>query len=268
MSPPATPLRLAVISGDDAHHRYLVWSLLRERFEVTTWIVEPAAAQRRRALRQRRWRDWLAALYHLRRRQFWGLDRYRQGAFALPGVLPHVHRTEVKFVNGPEAHELLRAARPDATVVIGCGILAPSMLALAGAHVINVHGGYLPDYRGNHCIFFALDNGDYDKIGASLHYVDETVDTGDLLEVITPEVDPIALAEELYCRADRLAIECLLRWLLELQAGRPLPRQPQPERGRTYRTRDRTPYHDVRHWLRRHRRRRLAARAGSDTEPI
>lgn len=252
------PLRLAVIGGDDAHHRYLVWALVREGFDVVTWIVEPAAAQRRRALRRRRWRDWLAAVYHLRRRQVFGLDRYRRRAFALPSALPPVNRTEVQFVNSPQTHDLLLGAQPDATIVIGCGILAPSTLKLAGAPVINVHGGHLPDYRGNHCIFFALDNGDYDKIGATLHFVDEGIDTGDLLEVVRPEIDPTALAEHLYCRADHLAIERLLWWLHELQAGRPLPRRRQPECGRTYRTRDRTPYHDVRHWLRRRRRQRAA----------
>lgn len=247
-------MRVVVISGDDAHHRHLVWRLLQEGFDVVQWIVEPEAARRRRALAQRRWRDWLAAGYHVRRRQITGLDAYRRGAFALPEEMPAVLTTVVDSVNGRAAHALLDETGGDVTVIIGCGILSPETLERCTTAVVNIHGGHLPQYRGNHCIFFALEDGRPALAGATIHHVDRGIDTGDLIDVIRVEVMPGDLAEHVYCRAEHKAFDQLIIRLKEMSAGIPLPRHPQPGPGRTHRTRDRTPVHDLRAWARRRRR--------------
>jgi hypothetical protein len=256
-------LRLTVVSGDDAHHRYLVWLLAERGFEIDLWLVEPEAQRRRGAWRQRRRRDWLATIYHHWRRRLCGLDRYRRRAFALPGSLPRVPRFEVDSVNGPRAQALLGAAPSEATILIGCGILNQETLSLCASPALNIHGGHLPDYRGNHCIFFALSAGDYDNLGATIHYVDTGVDTGDILETIPVRAQPGDTAEAVYCRAEHRAFERLCARLEELSRGRPLPRRPQPRRGRTFKTRDRTPIDDIRYWW----RRRIAIARASLREP-
>jgi hypothetical protein len=240
-------LRLAVISGDDAHHGYLVGLLAEHGFEVALWMVEPAARTRRRMLRRRRWLSWTAAIYHRWRRRLFGLDAFRRRAFPLPAPARDVHRVEVDWVNSPRARQALKDVAPQATVVIGCGILAAETLALCGDPVLNVHGGHLPEYRGNHCVFFALAAGNRNGIGATLHHVDAGIDTGDIVEVVTVSVDSLDSAETLYCRAEHAAFRRLLAHLDNLAAGLEIPRHPQPKQGRTFRTRDRTPWLDLRH---------------------
>jgi hypothetical protein len=241
-------LRLAVISGDDAHHNYLVRLLAERGFDVVLWLVEPAAEMRRRLWRQRRLRDWAAAVYHRWRRSLFGLDAYRRRAFPPSETPPDVPRVEVDWVNGPSARRALEEAAPGTTVIIGCGILRPETLALCGNPVLNVHGGHLPEYRGNHCIFFALAEGERDKVGATLHYVDAGIDTGDIIEVAVVSSGPLDSAETLYCRAEHEAFRRLCAHLDELAAGIEPPRHPQRERGRIFRTRDRTPWLDVRRY--------------------
>lgn len=245
-------LKIAILCGDGPHHAYLC-TLLRLRFDVAAVVVEPGAAQLERVRQKRRWRDYAAGVYHGWRRRTFGLDDYRRRYFAVPAewpAPPPCEQVTVDSINDPAVAALLSRTGPDVTVVIGTTILGRRVLDAAGDTIINIHGGFLPDYRGNHCFFFALRDGAWDRIGSSIHFVNEGIDTGDLVEVVRPALHPGDNAEMLYSRAEKLAIHRLAEWLGHLEHGGTLPRRPQGKRGRLYFTRDRTPLTDLLHWLR------------------
>jgi methionyl-tRNA formyltransferase len=250
--PERTTLRVGVLCSDQAHHRYLV-AALRARFEVVAVVVEPGARRLHRLLRLKAWRDYGWALYHAARRKLLGLDTYRRAQFALPPASPAPGPVEhtVDWINAPEVAERIGAVRPDAIVVMGTSILHEAVLARLGPVVLNIHGGYLPDYRGNHCFFFALSAGDFDRIGSTIHFVDRGVDTGDIVAHVVPPMQPGDNAEALYCRAEKLAIHSLVGLLEQYECTGRLPRSPQPPGGRMFRMRDRKPHHDLTLWLRR-----------------
>ena len=243
--------KIVILRSDDAHHLYLE-RLLRSRFQVAAVVVEPAREQRRRLLRNRRGADWLFSIYHLQRRSLLGLDAYRQRYFV--GLeelsLPPCRALSVRWINDPEVAGLLRETKPDLTVTICTSILKQEVLAAAGT-IINVHGGFLPYYRGNHCFFFPFYRGEFDRIGSTLHFIDPGIDTGDILENIVPPIHADDTPEKLYCRAERMAIDRLAEWIEYWEQGGELPRRKQPERHPLCRTRDRKPHHDLGCWLRR-----------------
>lgn len=254
MSPEARPrTRVAVLCSDGPHHRYLVATLLAAGFDVRAVVVEPWAAQRRRKWERKRYADWAWAVYHDWRRRLLGLDAYRRGAFAdLPQHMgPAPTTLTVRSVNDPTVAALLAEVEPEATVVMGTSIIGKRTLVAAGPVVLNLHGGCLPDYKGNHCMFFALYHGDFDRIGTTIHFVDPGVDTGDIVEVVRPALRPTDNAEALYCRAERAAVHRLVTLLDHYERGGALPRTPQPPRGRQYNIRDRKPQHDLSLWWRR-----------------
>jgi len=244
-------LRLALLCSDDAHHRYLT-GLLRDRFSVTAVVVEPGHCQRVRRLRQHRWIDYAAFVYHHSRRRLFGLDRYRRRYF--PRAVPLEERgapaVKVRDINGPEVAELLARMAPDVTIVIGTSVLARRTLLAAGKAILNVHGGYLPYYRGNHCIFFAMYEGRLDRVGSTIHFIDPGVDTGDIVERVVPPLYDNDTPERVYCRAEMMAIHRLVELLAALENGQPLPRATQPRTGRTFRMRDRDPRHEIVFWTR------------------
>jgi methionyl-tRNA formyltransferase len=173
---------------------------------------------------------------------------------------PEPRWLEVAWINDPAVGELLAEARPELVVIMGVGILRAELLAAIaalGSPTLNVHGGYLPDYRGNHSFFWALYHGDFDRIGSTIHLVNEGIDAGDIVEIVVPEMRLEDDAEELYCRAERLALHRLVELLEEFGAGLALPRHPPGSAGRLFRMRDRWPHHDLVLGLR-----RLAARSG------
>jgi methionyl-tRNA formyltransferase len=263
-------LRIAILRSDDAHHEYLT-AALRARFDVVAVVVEPAAAQRRRLWRRRKHADWAAWTYHAWRRRLTGRDAYRRRYFALPDAGAPRNGSGalgVGWINEAPVAALLERQRPDVTVVIATSQIGARVLQAAGDVVINVHGGHLPDYRGNHCFFWALYRGDFAKIGSTLHFVDRDLDTGDIIENVTPPIVPNDTAESLYCRAEKMAIDRLVTLLEGYERGEPLARRPQSRRGRLFRTRERAPWHDVILWARRTTGSLRLPASGSAARPV
>jgi methionyl-tRNA formyltransferase len=248
-------LRVAVLRADDHHHRYLEW-LLRSRFDVAFVAVEPGGARIRRMLRNRHYRNYIYNRYHQIRRIVTGKNAYRHRYFRHGPSWPAeaLTRQTVDSINAEEVAAGLAAVEPDITVVIGCSILRTNILTAMRGKVINVHGGFLPDYKGNHCIFFALYDDSPNKVGVTIHHLNAGIDTGPLIEVVQPPVHGRENAEHLYSRAEKLAMHRLMNIIEKLEGGAELPASPQPARGQTYRTRDRGPTHDLRMAARRLRR--------------
>jgi len=243
-------MRTAILCSDDAHHRYLV-ARLCECHIVTLVVTEPGNAQRQRLWRRHRWADYRASLYHSMRRRIFGLHRYRQRFFVSTESDRRPEREiVVDNINAAEVAAALENTRPDVTIVMGTSIIGKRVLKAAGGTVINIHGGFLPDYRGNNCFFWAMYEEAWDKIGSTLHLVEEEVDAGDIIAVIQWTVHPRDTPERLYCRMEKMAIEYLLRLLDDLDHGIALPHRSQPSGGRVFRNRDRGLRHEIVFWFR------------------
>jgi methionyl-tRNA formyltransferase len=239
--------RIAILCSDDAHHQYLI-SVLQARFNVVGVIIEPAANQRNRLLRNKRYKDYAYNIYHKLRREYMGLSAYRRHYFALESPLQYPPSSQplvVNWINDSKVVELLERVAPDLSVVMGTGIIRSKVLECAGEVILNIHGGYLPDYKGNHCFFFAVYDGAFDKIGSTIHFVNRGIDTGDIVEVVVPPIYPIDSVEALYCRAEKMAVERLVKWIDFYEQGGTIPRATQLRKGKLYRTRDRKPHHDI-----------------------
>ncbi|MAI88924.1 formyl transferase [Ponticaulis sp.] len=89
--------------------------------------------------------------------------------------------TEVPSVNSEAAREALTRYAPKAVFVINCRMIGKKTLRSVNAPFINYHSGINPAYRGMFGGYFALANGEPEHFGATVHLVDEGVDTGDIL---------------------------------------------------------------------------------------
>lgn len=265
---------IAILCGGGPHHDYLL-ARIASRWPVALAVREPESRQlaRVRARARKATRRW--AGYHALRRKFCGLDRFRRRYFepftAAIGAPEATKTLTVDDINSAMAVAALLRVRPTVTLVMGTSILKDEVLCAAGKRVLNVHGGLLPYYRGNHCVFFALYEGRTDLVGATVHFIDAGVDTGPIVDTVRPpDVSPNELPESAYCRSVHAAVDCLVVHLERLEAGVPLPSRPQPAGGRTFRIRDRRIGHDLRHLVRRtaHGPARMLRGLGSVFGPI
>jgi folate-dependent phosphoribosylglycinamide formyltransferase PurN len=97
---------------------------------------------------------------------------------------------EVPHINHPDVARLADALDPDLIAVFGTSLIRGDLLQSGRLGIVNLHGGLSPEYRGADCTFWALYNGEPEKIGCTLHYIDDGIDTGRLIAHVSPELRP------------------------------------------------------------------------------
>ena len=136
----------------------------------------------------------------------------------------------------PEIIRAIQKLRPDIGLSVLFGyILRPELRGAFSKGVINLHPSYLPYNRGVHPNVWSIVEGT--PAGVSLHYIDEGVDTGDIIAQRQVPVEPVDTGETLYRKLERLCVALFREtWPLILsgQAGRTR----QPQSGACHRARD------------------------------
>jgi methionyl-tRNA formyltransferase len=97
---------------------------------------------------------------------------------------------EVPHINHPDVVRLADELNPDLIAVFGTSLIRGKLLQKGRFGMVNLHGGLSPEYRGADCTFWALYNGEPEKIGCTLHYIDAGIDTGRLIAHVCPKVMP------------------------------------------------------------------------------
>jgi len=96
--------------------------------------------------------------------------------------------------------DILRSYQPDLIVSAGfMRILGPTIVQAFPHRIINTHPALLPAFPGAHAVRDALAAG-VSVTGCTVHYVDEGVDTGEIIEQRTVAVQPDDDVERLHER--------------------------------------------------------------------
>src|SRR5262245_30350480 len=136
-------------------------------------------------------------------------------------------------IKDPEAIVQVRALAPDVIVVIAYGQILPrAVLEIPKVACLNLHASRLPRWRGAAPIQAAIAAGDRET-GMTVMYVDEGLDTGDILLQREIEISPDDTGGSLHDRLAQLAPEALFEALRLLAAGN-APRIPQDQTLATY----------------------------------
>ena len=134
----------------------------------------------------------------------------------------------IKIKNNTEFLDEIRALAPDVICVVAYGkILPKEILEIPKLGCINVHGSLLPKYRGAAPIQWAVLNGE--KItGITTMYMDEGMDTGDMILKEEVEIGPEETTGELWQKLSKLGGEILVKTLKLIEEGK-APREKQTE---------------------------------------
>ena len=125
-----------------------------------------------------------------------------------------------------EAVAQIRALQPDVAVVMAYGQILPrTILEIPRLACLNLHASLLPRHRGAAPIQAAIIAGDQES-GITVMYMDEGLDTGDILLQSRIALPPDETGGSLHDRLGEVAPAALAKALALLQAGT-APRQPQ-----------------------------------------
>jgi methionyl-tRNA formyltransferase len=132
-----------------------------------------------------------------------------------------------------EAIDQIRALGPDVIVVMAYGQILPrAVLEIPKIGCLNLHASLLPQWRGAAPIQAAVAAGDRET-GITVMYMDEGLDTGDILLQRKIDILPTDTGGSLHDRLAQIAPEPLLESLRLLPAGN-APRVPQSQTLATY----------------------------------
>ncbi|HBZ71478.1 MAG TPA: formyltransferase [Deltaproteobacteria bacterium] len=138
---------------------------------------------------------------------------------SVPVRKPESLRDEATF-------EAIRKLAPDLIFSFYYRSLIPGgILALARLGAFNMHGSLLPKYRGRAPVNWAVLNGE-SETGATLHYMVERADAGDIVDQERVSIGPEDTAFEVMAKVTEAACVILERRLDELKQGC-APRIPQ-----------------------------------------
>ena len=136
-------------------------------------------------------------------------------------------------IKDPQATEEIRDFTPDVIVVVAYGQILPrDVLEIPRLACLNLHASLLPRWRGAAPIQAAIAAGDCET-GITAMYMDEGLDTGDILLQRSVEILPNDTGGSLHDRLAQIAPEALVESLRLLSAGN-APRIPQDNARATY----------------------------------
>jgi methionyl-tRNA formyltransferase len=137
-------------------------------------------------------------------------------------VLQPENLTEVSFIT-----ELKRTA-PDIMVVVAYRILPPEVFKIPGKGAFNLHASLLPKYRGAAPINWAIINGE-NETGVTTFFLEEKVDTGNIILQARCPIDENETAGELYAKLMEIGADVVLHTVRLIEQGKAVT-HPQDDR--------------------------------------
>lgn len=144
--------------------------------------------------------------------------------YALEKQIPIYQPEKVK--NNVEFIEKIKKLKPDVICVVAYGkILPKELLEIPKLGCINVHGSLLPKYRGAAPIQWSVINGDK-TTGITTMYMDEGMDTGDMILKEEVEIKANETTGELWQKLSQIGSKLLVQTLKLVEQGK-APREKQ-----------------------------------------
>ena len=114
--------------------------------------------------------------------------------------VPHCY---IKHKDEEQIIQLMQAWRVDLIVLAGyMKVISPEFVKAFPNRIINLHPSLLPKYKGLHAIEQALESGDT-KTGCTVHYVNDELDSGEVIMQLEVPIVPDDTVETLTPRIQR-----------------------------------------------------------------
>lgn len=122
---------------------------------------------------------------------------------------------DVEDVRSTEFHSTLMELKPDLLVVVAFRILPPSILKIPSIGSVNLHASLLPKYRGAAPIHWSIIKGEKET-GCTVFFLNEKVDTGEIIAQNKTKIGPLETTGELYNRLKENGAKLLLKTINQI----------------------------------------------------
>lgn len=126
---------------------------------------------------------------------------------------------EGQTLRQPEVLEAIKVLQPDIGLsILFDYVLKSEFLELFPLGVVNLHSSYLPYNRGQYPNVWSIVEGT--PAGVTLHYIDEGIDTGDLIAQEEVAVEAVDTGETLYRKLEQTCVGLFKKTWPLIRAGK------------------------------------------------
>lgn len=115
-------------------------------------------------------------------------------------------------INTSKAWNYINYIKPDVVITFGCTILK-ELLEHLPIRTVNIHQGLSPRYRGVATLFWPFYFLEPNHAGATIHYIDKGIDTGEIIHQCVPEINRNDKIHDIACKAVIKATEDMIKLL-------------------------------------------------------
>lgn len=131
-----------------------------------------------------------------------------------------IPRRKIANINDEATIKFFKRKKPDLFVSVFFNqLIKPENISIPIRGVINIHPAYLPDYKGVSPVFWALVNGEKFS-GVTIHYVDNSFDTGKIIAREKVVIDKKDSEDSLYWKSALAGVPLLISTIQELKKGK------------------------------------------------
>lgn len=136
-----------------------------------------------------------------------------------------------KNINSDIFYNKVKELNPDLIISMSYDqIIKEKLINYPPNGIINVHAGLLPYYRGRSPINWALINGE-DYIGLTVHYIDKTIDTGDIILQRKIKINADDDYKSILKKTQKLAPELLFQAVVLIENDAVVLKENNPDKG-------------------------------------
>lgn len=155
--------------------------------------------------------DWHFQLRENKEKEYFG------ECFQLLRHPPAFMEIERKDLNTDMSCSFVHGLNPDVVLVYGGPLIKTKLLTAYPKWTINLHAGLSPWYRGAATLFWPLYMQEPEKLGTTIHLINDRIDDGDILHQHRPTIYANDTQHDIGCRAIVETTECIRQILTKLQ---------------------------------------------------
>ena len=131
----------------------------------------------------------------------------------------------------------LSSLEPDFIFTFGCSLLKKRIFSIPRNGCINIHTGLVQEFRGVDSSFWALNKELPEAVGATIHYINRGIDSGNIIFQTRPELDIKDTLEDIFLKTCLDSFEVLAKESVRILSG-DIGGLPLTTKGRLYQTKD------------------------------
>lgn len=137
----------------------------------------------------------------------------------IPSQCKVLYITPGDNINDQKCVDHIRKVNPDIIALCGCSLLKKEIIEIPKKGILNLHGGLPQRYRGVWTTMWAVYNHEIEYVGATVHYVCEGIDDGEIIYQSRPEISLDDDHESMYCKVVDIGTEMMCQAIRDIASG-------------------------------------------------